>query len=153
MRTHFERESTLVTQILAPHIEPDVLELFLIYFSGLSVGMTEPVEGWIRRAGVACQEMGLDELGKSLITHASHEANHHLMLIEDTRSLVDRWNERHQAPVNADEILGRPATEGILCYRELHEKVIADGRPFCQIAIEYEIEKMSAEYGPGGSIK
>ncbi|MCI0392771.1 MAG: hypothetical protein MOB07_28905 [Acidobacteria bacterium] len=148
VRTLFEQESTLVTQILTPHIEPDVLELFLIYFCGLGVAMTEPVEGWIRRAGVACQEMGLNELGKSLYTHASHEANHHLMLIEDTRSLVDRWNERHQAPVNADEILAHPVTEGVLCYRELHEKVIADGRPFCQIAIEYEIEKMSAEYGP-----
>src|SRR5262245_5266884 len=98
VRTLFDQESALVTQILAPRIEPDVLELFLIYFSGLGVAMTEPVEGWIRRAGAACQEMGLDELGRSLITHASHEANHHLMLIEDTRSLVDRWNERHQAP-------------------------------------------------------
>jgi hypothetical protein len=143
----FEQKSTLVTKILTPDIEPDVLELFLIYFSGLGVAMTEPVEGWIRRAGVGCQEMGLDELGKSLCTHARHEADHHLMLIADTRSLVYRWNERHQAPVNADEILGRPMTEGVLSYRELHEKVIADGRPFCQIAIEYEIEKMSAEYG------
>jgi len=147
VRTLFEQESALVTQILAPRIEPDVLELFLIYFSGLGVAMTEPVEGWIRRAGAACQEMGLDELGRSLITHASHEANHHLMLIEDTRSLVDRWNERHQAPIHADEILAHPATEGVLRYRELHEKVIVDGRPFCQIAIEYEIEKMSVEYG------
>ena len=66
VRTLFEQESALVTQILAPHIEPDVLELFLIYFSGLGVAMTEPVEGWIRRAGIGCQEMGLDELGKSL---------------------------------------------------------------------------------------
>ena len=122
VRTLFEQESALVTQILAPRIEPDVLELFLIYFSGLGVAMTEPVEGWIRRAGAACQEMGLDELGRSLITHASHEANHHLMLIEDTRSLVDRWNERHQAPIHADEILAHPATEGVLRYRELHEE-------------------------------
>jgi len=147
VRTVFEQESTLVTKLLAPDIEPDALELFLIYFCGLGVAMTEPVEGWIRRAGVGCQEMGLDELGKALCTHARHEADHHLMLIEDTRSLVDRWNERHQTQVNADEILAHPMTEGVLSYRELHEKVIADGRPFCQIAIEYEIEKMSAGYG------
>jgi hypothetical protein len=34
--------------------------------------MTEPVEGWIRRAGHRCGELGLEHLAKALAAHAHH---------------------------------------------------------------------------------
>jgi hypothetical protein len=33
-------------------------------------------------------------------------------------------------------------------YRQLHEDVILGGSPFCQLAIEYEIEMLSVQFGP-----
>jgi hypothetical protein len=133
--------------LLASDVEPMQLELFLVHFTALGVGMTEPVDGWIRRAGERCREIGLDELGRSLTMHAKHEAGHHLMMIEDTRQLVERWNARHAHPISADELLGLPPTPGVARYRELHETIIASDSPYCQLAIEYEIEMLSIVHG------
>jgi len=55
--------------------------------------MTESVEGWIRRAGGRCGELGLEHLAKALAAHAHQEANHHLLMLADARVLVERWNK------------------------------------------------------------
>jgi hypothetical protein len=128
--------------------DPILRQLFLIYFCALGVAMTEPVEDWIRRAGQRCEQLGLLDLGKFLQTHAKHEAGHHLMMIEDTRALVGHWNATRTPTLDADKILGRPLTSGVLMYRQLHEDTIAGDAPFGQIAIEYEIEKLSVQFGP-----
>jgi hypothetical protein len=133
--------------MLAADVDAATLELFLVQFTALGVGMTEPVDGWIRRAGERCRAIGLDELGRSLILHAKHEAGHHLMMIEDTKKLVDRWNARHPTQLSADELLARPPSQGVVQYRELHETVIASEAPYGQLAIEYEIEMLSIVHG------
>jgi hypothetical protein len=133
--------------VLASDVDPALLELFLMCFTALGVGMTEPVDGWIRRAGERCRAIGLDDLGRSLVMHAKHEAGHHLMMIEDTKKLVTRWNARKRSQVSADELLGLAPTPGVVRYRELHETVIAGDAPYCQLAIEYEIERLSIVHG------
>jgi hypothetical protein len=110
--------------------------------------MTASVEDWIQRAGERCEQIGLRELGHALRLHSNHEAGHHLMLIEDTRLLVDRWNARQSFTLDADLIIGQRMTEGVRRYRKLHEDVIAGDSPFCQLAIEYEIEALSVRFGP-----
>jgi hypothetical protein len=128
--------------------DPVLRELFLVYFCALGVGMTEPVEDWIRRAGERCEELGLSELGKFLKAHAKHEAGHHLMMIEDTEALVSHWNARRTPHLDAKKILGLPLPAGVMMYRQLHEDTIAGMAPFAQIAIEYEIERLSVDFGP-----
>ena len=60
-------------------LEPVILERFLIYFSTLGVGMTEPVEG-----GAAVRGRGLPDLARALEAHAHQEADHHLLMQADT---------------------------------------------------------------------
>src|SRR5262245_47308023 len=72
-RNHFAERKSL-SMILDARLEADLLHIFLVYFSALGVGMTEPVESWIRRAGERCREMGLSETGAALIRHAGQEA-------------------------------------------------------------------------------
>src|SRR3954470_17820468 len=108
-RNLLESDPTIVT-LLRPDLDPAVLERFLIQFSALGVRITEPVDGWIRRAGERCVAIGLEELGQSLITHSKHEAGHHLMLIDDTRLLVARWNERRTHRLDADALLAQEPT-------------------------------------------
>jgi hypothetical protein len=136
--------------VVAGAVDPALLELFLVHFTALGVAMTEPVDGWIRRAGERCKAIGLDELGVALVTHAKHEAGHHLMMIEDTKKLASRWNARHAQPgqqIDPDVLLRLPATPGVRRYRELHEAVIASDAPYGQLAIEYEIEMLSIVHG------
>jgi hypothetical protein len=133
--------------ILDGNIEPDVLELFWIYYCSIGVGMTEPVERWIRRAGESCVAQGWSDLGQTLITNAKQEAGHHLLMIADAKSLIDRWNRNHRSQLSLQEFLPFSYPSSVLAYAELHEDVIAGERPFCQIAIEYEIESLAVQYG------
>jgi hypothetical protein len=123
-------------------------ELFLIAFSSRGVRMTEPVESWIRRAGQRCHEVGLERLGRALQKHAEHEANHHLMMIEDTHLLVKRWNDRHDRALDAQALLDMPPLPATEDYVNLHEDVIRSRAPFAQLAIEFEIEGLSVSLGP-----
>ena len=123
------------------------LESFLLHFSALGSRMTAPVERWIRCAAERCAAIGLPALARALSGHARAEAGHHLMMIADARSLAARWN-RHRSPsVDADKLLNRAPTPGVLRYCELHDQNIAGATPYAQIAIEYEVEMLPLRYG------
>jgi hypothetical protein len=145
-RARFDRDNAL-SRILRPETDPILLELFLIHFNALGVQMTDPVEGWIRRAGERCEEFGLPDLGKALKSHSKAEAGHQLMMVRDTRRLVERWNRRRSTKLDADELISAPATPGIRRYCGVHEDNIAGKTPYAQIAIEYEIEMLPLKYG------
>ncbi|MGZ7081188.1 MAG: hypothetical protein ACXVJT_17370 [Thermoanaerobaculia bacterium] len=127
---------------------PDLIHRFLIRYCALGVAMTEPVDGWIRRAGQRCLDLGHTHIGHALLRHAEHEAGHHKLMIADTRSLVSRWNEQHDDSLDADVMLSGASTVGVERYRELHERVIDSPSPYAQLAIEYEIEMLSVTFGP-----
>ena len=122
-------------------------ELFLVYFCALGVHMTRPVEDWIWRAAARCAGMGFSELGRALSSHAAAEADHHLLMIADLRSLAARWNASHSPSLDADALLARSPSPGAARYCQLHEDNIASETPFAQVAIEYEIEMLPSRYG------
>jgi hypothetical protein len=137
-----------VSELATPELNSNVLELFLTYFHAVGVNMTEPVEGWIRRAGERCEELGVGDLGRALKAHAKGEADHHLMMIDDTRVLVAHWNNHHRQQLDAEQLLAQPAPPSVEAYRKLHEDTIAGDTPWAQLALEYEIESLSVTYGP-----
>ncbi len=127
------------------------LESFFIHWSALGVAMTEPVEGWIRRAGEACARLGgpgLDALGVALQKHARTEADHHLLMIDDLYRLCRRRRAAGRTAPVPEELLGLSRPEPTRRYRDLHEEVIAGCAPYAQIAIENEIEMLSVVLGP-----
>ena len=127
---------------------PMFLELFLIHFSSLGVALTQPVEEWLQRAGMRCDEIGLLELGCALRRHARAESGHHLLMIADTHALVARWNARQSPMLDADRLTARALTRGGQMYHRVHEDNIAGATPFGQIAIAYEIELLPVLLGP-----
>lgn len=140
-----------VRLIQDPSIGADHLEAFFIYFSALGVGMTEPVEGWIQRAGDACAATGADDLvalGKALRGHAKAEADHHLLMIEDLKRLCARRDAAGRGTLDPEELLSLPRPESTQRYRTMHEDVISGPEPYAQIAIENEIEMLSLTLGP-----
>jgi len=145
------RSSAFATRVLSPDLRAEDLELFLIHYCSLGVAMTRPVEGWIRRAGEACVRRGWTALGEALLRHARHEADHHEMMIRDTEALVGARRERGlsvSAAATAADLIGRPPMSGALAYIALHEDTIAGPAPYAQLAIEYEIERLSVVFGP-----
>lgn len=141
------RSSPVVELLLSADASPEQLDSFLIQFCALGVQMTEPVEGWIERAGLACIDMGMIRLGEALIRHAVHERDHHELMIADTHTLVELWNGLGRPPKNAAALLAAPPSAGVAAYVDLHEATIAGTAPYGQLAIEYEIERLSVTTG------
>jgi hypothetical protein len=156
VKEHYEPAIRPARQRFAQHpvvpkllnADADVLELFLIQFSSLGVGLTWPVEQWLLRAGRRCDETGHGELGRALRGHAKQEAGHDQMMVRDTHALVAAWNSRRTPRLDADRLLARPPSPGGRQYQQLHENTIAGDTPFVQIAIEFEIEMLPVQFGP-----
>jgi hypothetical protein len=140
--------SGIARAMLDEDVDPRLLERFLIEYCSLGVQMTEPVEGWIGRAGRRCVEVGLYDVGSMLMGHAVHEAGHHLMFMEDTRKLLAHWNARCEFPLVAERLFARAPTRAMRHYIALHEETIDGPMPFAQIAIEFEIERLSVVLVP-----
>ncbi|MGD8861445.1 MAG: hypothetical protein PVI30_15660 [Myxococcales bacterium] len=138
----------ILERLLSPQMTPRVLRRFLIEYCSLGVQITEPVEGWIRRAGEACVQQDLQKVGRALIDHAAHEAGHHEMFIADTRALVGAHREAGGGTLDAQALIDRPPTRAMRHYIELHEETLASPMPFGQVAIELEIERLSVTLLP-----
>jgi len=145
-RRRFETGAGAV--LINPALDPVLFELFLLNYCSRGVRMTEPVESWISRAGKRCKEVGLEKLGDALEKHAVHEANHHLMMIADTEKLVERWNAVQPKQLDASTLLSVPPSTAVDAYVKLHEDVIKSDHPYGQLAIEFEIERISVTLGP-----
>lgn len=135
-------------RLLEPSIKPAVLERFLIEWMSRAAYMTEPVDGWIRRTGQRCIELGMEKLGQQLITHAKSETGHHLMTLDDARALVEHWNARHSPRLSMEELLAQPPTESMKEYRQVHDEAIEGPYPVGQIAIEREVGFLAVYFGP-----
>jgi hypothetical protein len=120
-------------KVLSPKIPPHALKAFLQKFCAYGVEMTEQVPDWITRAGEGCLSRGYQGLGEALIAHARHEEGHEVYMAADARLL------------GAEALIGIN-TPGVKAYIQLHEEVIAL-HPHAQIAVEYEIERLSVDYG------
>lgn len=136
-------EAAILRRLMDPRIAPALMERFLIEYCSLGVQITEPVESWIRRAGERTSQIGLQSTGAALCDHAGHEADHHLLFIEDTQKLVAHWNTRHAEQLDAAALIARAPTPGMKHYIALHEDTIASEQPFAQVAIELEVERLS----------
>jgi hypothetical protein len=133
---------------LAADAAPARVLAFLIEFSARGVRMTEPVEGWIRRAGERCTLLGFTRLGKVLVEHAKHEAGHHELMLADLEHLRERWSSMGYGTLDTAGLLAQAPTAAMRRYVALHEDTIASALPFGQVAIETEVERMSTVLGP-----
>ncbi len=133
--------------MINPETKPQILAAFLLHFSALSVSITEPVERWIRQSGESCAALGLDKIALSLKKHSKAEAGHHQYHLTDFRNLISYWNSRWSPQITANDILAHKSTKGGERYCQIHEENIASSTPYCQFAIEYEIELLPVLYG------
>ena len=135
-------------QFFMEESNPRKLHQFLILWTGLSIKMTEQVEHWIKSAGINTKSMGQNEVGEMLVHHADQEADHDLLLVKDLDYLVKKWNDLYEDSLTAEHITALATPEFTKAYVDLHEKAIGGAQPYRQVAIEFEIERISVHYGP-----
>ncbi len=131
---------------LAKSANRNNLGFFLIYHSALGVSMTKPLESWIRKSGKRCRRKGYTDLGEALIAYAKQETGHHKWMLKDTKDLVSWWSEKRGLSLNSKHYL-RCSSEAVKAYANLHETTIKSDAPFGQLAIGFEIERVSVIQG------
>lgn len=133
--------------MIDPETDAKTMAAFLLHFSALSVSITEPVEGWILQAAEKCSALGLDKIAQSLFKHAKAEAGHDQYHLNDFNNLISFWNARWAPAAIPTDILVLQSSRGGERYIRLHEENIAGSTPYCQFAIEYEIELLPVQFG------
>lgn len=126
----------------------NLFHLWSIRWAAHGVRMTEQVASWIERAGRRTKAMGLHDLGRNLQAHSHAEYGHEKLLAADARTLVNLWNQDAKEPLNAEQLIASSPLYSARKYVELHEETIGGKHPYCQVAIEYEIERISVVLGP-----
>lgn len=137
-----------ISPLFSPECEDRLFARWMLRYNAHGIHMTHDVERWISSAGERCGELGMDQLEKALKAHSRAEAGHDRMMVADTHAIANWWRERYGEPVDADGLLARPPLATAAFYARFHEQVIAGPTPFAQLAIEYEIERLSVTIGP-----
>lgn len=139
----------VVKEIFAEEVEPKLLELFMIHWSALSAGLTEPIPVYLERAGERCKNMGFQTMAEFFYEHEEEEDGHDNWAIEDVEKLVKSWNqENSDFPLDAKKLLDNKMSPAVKRYHKLHEGAIEGDSPWAELAIDVEIELFSATYGP-----
>jgi hypothetical protein len=147
MRDRLRHQSPF-DQVLAPGVDPDLLLAFLAWYCALGVQATRPVGAWMSATADRCDALGMTDLAEAQRRDARDEDEHYSMFITDAHALAEIWNRKAQRPpMDASALLAHPETPGLRAYRLLHEEVGRD-RPHRQLAIQYEIERLSIDLGP-----
>ena len=104
-------------------------------------------EGGFAAAGARAPAVGLPERAKHCSTPRPRQA-HHQYPIDDFAAMVALWNSRWSPQICPEQITGIGLTRGGEQYCRVHEDNIVGDAPYCQLAIEYEIELLPVEFGP-----
>ncbi|MCK6597504.1 MAG: hypothetical protein L6Q37_04005, partial [Bdellovibrionaceae bacterium] len=128
--------------------DPKKLHAFLLVWTAMSIQMTERVEDWIKRAGENCTNKNFTEVGEKLQYHSKQEADHDKMLVTDVNFLIEKWNKVYNDTLTLNDLFKIGTLPETQYYVDLHENVINSQHPYCQTAIEFEIERISVVYGP-----
>ncbi|WP_062355110.1 iron-containing redox enzyme family protein [Herbidospora yilanensis] len=142
------RTDPVVFPLFAPDVDDRLFARWMLRWSAHGIHMTHDVERWIAGAGEACGNLGMDKLAKALKAHSRAEAGHDTMMVDDVIAISDWWLRTYGEPVDGEGLLAAPALASAGFYARLHEQVITGPTPFAQLAIEYEIERLSVTIGP-----
>ena len=140
--------SSVFKEFFTPLLDRKLLELFLIYFSAAKACFVEPIADYVKRAGDRCRELGYEELGNYFLHHSDEEEGHELWAADDTRRLVEFWNQRREPKLDAKEFLDSNRTPAVKRYHQLHADIVNGGAPYGELAIDVEIERISVKVGP-----
>jgi hypothetical protein len=141
-------EDASVKALFSGELDRPTFFATLLYFNALGIAMTQPVEQWIHKSGVRCEEIGMTALGRALKKSSKLEADHHLMMITDATFLVGEWNREYpNFPLRAESLLATPRTRGVDWYCAIHEEYLAGPTPYVQVSFMQEIERLADSYG------
>ncbi|GAC1449103.1 MAG: hypothetical protein NVSMB70_18380 [Chamaesiphon sp.] len=139
----------VVREVFVEEIDPQLFKLFMIYWSALSAGISEPIPAYFKHAAERCEKAGFKEMAEVFSEHGKEEDGHDDWATSDVQKLVEIWNqEEPNFPMDAKELLDNRMSPAVKRYHNLHERVIEGDAPWAELAIGLEIELIATTYGP-----
>lgn len=140
--------ANLISKLTAK-AQPQNLALFLINQCVLGETMMASNQSCTQQAGQQCQQLGYPNIGETLINQAKHQAKHLQLIKKDSHAFINWLNQKYKLNINADKYLKKLAniTPSVKKYCALNEVNAHSGTPHCQVAINYEVERLSTVHG------
>lgn len=139
----------VVKALFFSEVDTELMKLFMISWSALSSGLTQPIPEYLKRAGENCAAKGETDMAAFFKLHTEEEDGHDEWGKDDTRKLVQQWNLEHPGPgLDAEALLKANMSPAVKRYHKLHETVIDGPSPWGELAIDVEIELITTQYGP-----
>ena len=124
------------------------LAFFLVNQCALGTTMMTDNESCTQQAGLRCQQLGYPNIGETLINQAKHQAKHLQLITKDFHALINWLNQKYKLNINADKYLKKlTITPSVKKYCALNEVNAHNETPYCQMAINYEVERLSTVHG------
>lgn len=120
----------------------------LIEFCAIGVRLLRPVESWLRRAAVGCDEAGFDSLGGDFDRLQRDAASRRLRLIDDFVQLATLWTERGGPALDLGALVRRPLPASAGREAALREAAAAEPLPFGMLGVELELGEFATWFGP-----
>jgi hypothetical protein len=139
----------VVKEVFTEGVEPKLLKLFMIHWSALSAGISEPIPTYFNRAAERCEKEGFKKMAEVFSEHGKEEHGHDDWATNDVQKLVEIWNqEEPNFQLDSKELLDNRMSPAVKRYHKLHERVIEGDSPWAELAIGLEIELIATTYGP-----
>ncbi len=139
----------IVKEIFVEKVEPKLFKLFMIHWSALSAGISQPIPEYFNYAAERCKNEGFGEMAEVFSEHGQEEDGHENWATTDVQKLVEIWNqEEPNYPLDAQKLLAQRMSPAVKRYHKLHEDVIKGDYPWAELAIGLEIELIATTYGP-----
>ena len=125
----------------------NTLEFFLLHHCVLGRLMTEQIGDWLNAAVNKSDALGYGELSRSLAEYRDIGFKRHELLGKDLPLLLQWINRRHQIELVSSYFHKKSVSEGVKKFLKLHEQVLKGKQPYRELAIQYEMERITMVHG------
>ncbi|GAA2884489.1 hypothetical protein GCM10010517_47870 [Streptosporangium fragile] len=142
-----------VAQVLLPTCDERPFARWMLRHNAYSTHMTHEAERWVSGAGerygtpAPDEPDKADEPGRALRAPSRKKPGYDRM-IANARAVAAWWSERFGETLDIDALLTTAPPASVEFYARLRENVISGPAPSAQLAIWYEIERLSVTVGP-----
>ncbi|MBB2913310.1 hypothetical protein FHS43_004608 [Streptosporangium becharense] len=146
-----------VAQVLSPSCDERSFVRWMLRHSAYGAHMTHDAERWISAPAAQHGLPGANEQHGLPDTDGSREpartrapAAGYGRMLADARATAAWWAERFSeaGALDTDALLATAPPASVAFYTRLRENVISGPLPFAQLAIWYEVERLSVTVGP-----
>lgn len=127
---------------LIQKINTENLGFFLLYYGSFSVILHRFMKSVLKKSARNCKKLGFIELADGLYSQANLESVQAKIMRQDVKAWLNWWSQKQGIQLKTKTYLRHARIPSISIYCNLHQSLIREARPFCELAIGYEVQRV-----------